>query len=263
MMDDIFDNGTPKYQSPTDIYDAVQVMASGEEIGIISEMFADVSWENQDYYYTDNGGKLAERWDKATDDGDKMWLMDVAAWQMDGGDANDWMYQILCNDDLAKRIKFKKIFVDTVLSGMAGKFEDVSNAFADELCELDYYDFQQNSAALKSAMESAGYRVIKNTYGDLCNAIYDKLKGLRLEDERQLIADSRAMLTAYDDFMFGLKSNQYLYNQQETMYQRRVAELQSKYETTVKALLATAQAQGIVLKLPDAPLLIEAAEVSP
>lgn len=256
MIDgDIFDNGTPKYQSPTDIYDAIQAMASGEEIGILSEMFSDVSWENQDYYYTDNGNKLVERWEKTTDCGDKMWLMDVAAWQMDGGDANDWMYQILCNDDLAKRIRFKKIFVDTVLSGMTSKFEEVSGAFADELQELDYYDFQQNSAALKSAMESAGYRIIKNTYGDLCSAVYDKLKGLRLEDERQLISESRAMLTAYDDFMFGLKSNQYLYSQQETMYQRRVAELQAKYETAVKTLLATAQQQGVVLNLPGVKLL--------
>ena len=36
-------------------------MASGEEIGILSELFADVSWDNQDYYYTDNGEKLVEQ----------------------------------------------------------------------------------------------------------------------------------------------------------------------------------------------------------
>ena len=48
MNGDIFDNGTPKYQSAISIYDAVRNMASGEEIGILSEMFADDSWDNQD-----------------------------------------------------------------------------------------------------------------------------------------------------------------------------------------------------------------------
>lgn len=57
---DPFDNGTPKYHSATDIYDAMQQMASGEEIGILSDMFSDVSWEGQDYYYTDNAAKLVE-----------------------------------------------------------------------------------------------------------------------------------------------------------------------------------------------------------
>ncbi|BAK99742.1 hypothetical protein OBV_25440 [Oscillibacter valericigenes Sjm18-20] len=263
MIDgDPFDSGTSKYHSPTDIYDALQEMASGEEIGILSEMFADVSWENQDYYYTDNGNKLIERWEKTTDYGDKMWLMDVAAWQLDDEDANDWMYQILCNDELAKRIGFKKLFIDNVLGGMSSQYKDAAEAFEDELGDLDRNDFYANSKALETALASIGWRIMVNPYGKLCSAVYAKLKGLRLEEERQLVSDSRAMLTAYDDFMFGLKSNQYLYNQQETMYQRRVAELQAKYETVVKALLASAQAQGIVLRLPDTPLQLDTLDVS-
>jgi hypothetical protein len=257
---DPFDSGTPKYYSVTDIYDAIQAMASGEEIGILSEMFADVSWDNQDYYYTDNGNKLVERWEAVTDCGDKMWLMDVAAWQLDDEDANDWMYQILCNDDLAKRIGFKKLFIDNVLGGMGGQYKDAAEAFECELGDLDRNDFYSNSEALKTALKSIGWHIVMNPYGKLCSAVYTKLKGLRLDDEKQLIAESRAMLTAYDDFMFGLKSNQYLYNQQETMYQHRVAELQTKYETAVKALLATAQAQGVVLRLPDVPLLLTSLE---
>jgi hypothetical protein len=232
-------------------------MASGEEIGILSEMFADVSWDNQDYYYTDNGNKLVEQWEKTTDCGDKMWLMDVAAWQMDDEDANDWMYQILCNDDLAKRIGFKKLFIDNVLGGMSNQYKDAAEAFEEELQDLDRFDFYANSKALETALNSIGWRIVMNPYGKFCSAVYDKLKGLRLDKERQLIVESRAMLTAYDDFMFGLKSNQYLYSQQETMYQRRVAELQTKYETAVKALLATAQAQGVVLHLPGVKLLEE------
>ncbi|MEG2383790.1 MAG: hypothetical protein RSB39_09405 [Oscillospiraceae bacterium] len=257
MNEDIFDNGTPKYQSATDIYEAIQAMADGEEIGIISEMFTDVSWENQDYYYADNGQKLLERWEKISDYGDKMWLMDVAEWQLTDNDANDWIYQILCNEELAKRIGFKKIFVDTVLCGLPRNYEVVTERFAEELGELDFFDFRVNSGALATALTSSGYSVYLNPYGDLCRTVYGKLKGLRLDAERQLIAESRAMLTAYDDFMFGLKSNQRLYNQQETMYRTKVAELQAKYENAVKYLLAAAQAQGVVLELPEVKLLEE------
>ena len=57
-----------------------------------------------------------------TDYGNKMWLMDVAVWQLSEEDANDWIYEILCNDDLAKRISFKKLFVDNVLSGMSSHY---------------------------------------------------------------------------------------------------------------------------------------------
>lgn len=247
-MTDIYDNGKPKYQSPQDIYDALQIMQSGEEIGIISEMFTDVSWENQDYYYTDNGDKLVTRFNDMTDYCDKMWLMDIATWQMEDEDANEWIYEILCNKDLAKRIGFKKMFVDIVLAGIGSKFEAVAERFCEELTELNYFGFYDNQIALRKAMESADISAYKNPYGELCNAVYEKLKGLRLDDEKQLIAESRAMLTAYDDFMFGLKSNQYLYNRQETMYQQKVAQLNSAYENKVKALLLYAQSKGLALE---------------
>ena len=222
MLDgDPFDTGTPKYHSATDIYDALQTMATGEEIGILADMFSDVSWEGQDYYYTDNGSKLVERWEAMTDYGDKMWIMDVAVWQLSDEDANDWMYQILYNDDLAKRIGFKKLFIDNVLGGMSNQYKDATEAFEDELQELDRFDFYSNSKALESALTSIGWRVVMNPYGKLCSAVYNKLKGLRLDDEKQLVAESRAMLTGYDDFMFGLRANQALYQEQEKTYHTR------------------------------------------
>lgn len=85
--------------------------------------------------------------------------------------------------------------------------------------------------------------------------VFGKKKGKQLEKERQLIAESRALLTAYDDFMFGLKSNQYLYNKQEHMYSQRVAQLQASYENAVKYVLMTAQAQGVALDLPEAKFI--------
>jgi len=255
---DPFDSGTPKYSSATDIYDALREMSTGEEIGILSEMFSDVSWEGQDYYYTDNGGKLVERWESVTDYGDKMWLMDVAAWQLTDEDANDWIYQILCNDDLAKRLGFKKLFIDTVLAGMSNQYKAASEAFTEELQELDRFDYYGNMKALGAVLESIGWSVISNPYSKFCSAVYTKLKGLRLDEERQLIVESRAMLIGYDDFMFGLRSNQALYAEQEKMYQSKVALLEEKYEAAKRLLLSVAQEQGVVLQLPVAPLQLAA-----
>lgn len=253
---DIYDNGTPKYQSATDIYDALREMESGAEIGILSEMFADVSWENQDYYYADNGNKLRERWDAVTEYGNKMWLMEIAAWQLLDEDANEWVFEALINDDLAKRIGFRRTFIDTVLCGVQSKFKDTAEAFEEGLRELNRFGFHENSEALYSAMnKKVAFVVVMKRYSDLCSAIYKKLKGLRLDIEKQLIVESRALLTAYDDFMFGLKSNQYLYNQQETMYRIKAAQLQAKYDDAVRQLLAAAQMQGVALKLPEVQLL--------
>lgn len=255
---DPFDNGTPKYHSATDIYDALCQMESGEEIGILSDMFSDVSWEGQDYYYTDNAAKLVERWEKITDYGDKMWLMDVAVWQLSNEDANEWMYQILCNDDLAKRIGFKKLFTENVLGGTTSQYKAASEAFQEELQEFDRNDFFDNSRALANVFPDVAWDVVRYRYGSLCSAVYNKLKGLRLDAEKQLIVESRAMLTGYDDFMFGLRANQALYQEQERAYQSKVARLQADYDAAKRLLLSMAQKQGLTLQLPDAPLQIAA-----
>lgn len=259
---DPYDNGTPKYTLATDIYDALREMSTGEEIGILGEMFADVSWDGQDYYYTDNAGKLVEKWEQITDYGNKMWLMDIAVWQLSDEDANDWIYTILCNDDLAKRIGFKKLFVDTVLAGATNQYKAAAEAYEEELHELDRYDVYWNSIALEKAavLQGEPWDVIRYRYHKLCTAVYDKLKGLRLDAEKQLVVESRAMLTGYDDFMFGLKANQALYTEQEKMYQSRVALLQGKYEAAMQQLLVIAQAQGVVLKLPESPILLADSE---
>lgn len=262
MLGDIYDTGTPKYSSAIDIYDALQAMATGEEIGILAEMFGDVSWDGQDYYYVDNAAKLVERWEQTTNYGDKMWLMDVAAWQLSDEDANEWILQVLYNDDLAKRIGFRKVFVETVLAGVASEYKEVSEAFAEMLGDANRNDFHGNSCALADVMPSISAIVVRHRYSNLCSAVYNKLKGLRLETERQLIAESRAMLTGYDDFMFGLRANQALYEEQERMYQSKVALLQTQYEAARRQLLALALDQGVVLQLPDAPLMLNAREIN-
>lgn len=250
-MNDIYENGSPKYSSACDIYEAIQIMASGEEIGILSEMFADVSWENQDYYYTDNAAKLEERWNELTDYGKNPWLMEIAVWQLSDDDANDWIYQILCNGDLAKRIGFKKLFTNIVLRGSRDLYDAVTDNFAEELLSLDYFDYYNNAAALRSAMEEAGIAVLNNSYSELYGEVYKKLHGLRLDEERRLIIESRALLTSYDDFMFGLRANQHLYKQQENDFSRRCARLKANYEYALRVLLSVAAAQGVTLELPE------------
>lgn len=250
-MTDPFETGTPKYSTAQDIYDALREMASGEEIGILSDMFSDVSWEGQDYYYTDNGSKLVEQWEETTDYGDKMWLMDVAVWQLSDEDANDWIYQILCNNDLAKRIGFKKLFVDNVLSGMSNQYKNAAEAFEEELHELNRNDFYANSCALATVFPSVAWDVVRYRYNQLTSAVYQKLKGLKLEAERQLIVESRAMLTGYDDFMFGLRSNQHLYTQLEKQYNDKVLQLKASYQKQVEQLKMIAEEQGITLTLGD------------
>jgi len=66
-----------------------------------------------------------------------------------------------------------------------------------------------------------------------------------------VIAESRAFLISYDDFILGLKINQDLYQMQERLYAQKVAALKSAYEEKVRQLLASAESQGLVLELPE------------
>ncbi len=132
----------------------------------------------------------------------------------------------------------------------------MSEAYEEELHELDRDGYYNNCRALESVLPGTPWDVIRYRYSQLCAAVYNKLKGLRLDAEKQLIVESRAMLTGYDDFMFGLKANQALYQEQERLYQGKLAQLQNNYNAAVQQLLAMAQEQGVVLRLPDAPLLL-------
>ena len=264
-MDDIFDTGKPKYQMPEDIYDAVCTMASGEEIGILSDMFGDVSWEGQEYYYTDAGQKLQERIEKITDGGYDFLKLQLAAAQMDGIDSNDWIGRAQLDEELSKRIGFKNLFIDCVLGGYTGMYSAVQERFYDAVSHLDRYDYMDMRTALAQALHDSGLPNwnVEIKYRDLCRAVYGKIERMKLTEERALIAECRAMLTAYDDFMFGLRSNQQLHEYQEQAYRNKVAQLEAEYREKVEKLLMIAQAQGVTLELPDAEIkLLEGVETS-
>lgn len=92
-MNDIYDTGTPKYKSPNSIYDGLCALVGGEEIHLLAEMFPDVSWERQGFYYQDNGDRLKDKFEELTDYGNKMWVMEIAGWQLD---RDEVLYDTLC-----------------------------------------------------------------------------------------------------------------------------------------------------------------------
>jgi hypothetical protein len=266
-MNDPYESGTPKYSTATAIYDALCVLEAGEEMGILSEMFADVSWENQDYYYQDLGSKLKERFEELSDYGSKMWILDLAITQM-GLNANDFsieihdtIYEALIDMDLAKRIGFKKLFIDTVLYGEKSLYDDLSKAFEEELQELNRFDFWGMTSALYNADQKTRKRYFKPPsmeYNRLCDSVKNKVINLQLQKETQKIVECRALLTSYDDFIYGLRMNQELFNQQERLYGIRLAELQESYQKQVERLMLMAEMQGVNLSLgDDAKMLVE------
>lgn len=244
---DPYDTGTPKYATAQSIYDGLCELVQTEEMGILGEMFVDVSYENQDYYYTDHGSRLKEQFEEMTDWCSNLWVLDLAVWQIDRREIHDLVWEALHNSDMAKRTGFKKLFVDHMLYGDRQQYDVVSEAFVNELSELDRFDYYGMVQAFQRAMQACGKEVFRSPYPAFCDHFCEKVKNLRLQRETQLIVECRALLTSYDDFIFGLRSNQYLYTQLERQYNNKVLRLQASYEEIVKQLIATAERQGVVL----------------
>jgi len=254
---DPYDTSTPKYQTADAIKEALDRLVQAEEIEIISEIAPDVSYEQQDYYYQDKGYELQQRYEKLTDNGEKAWVMELAVWQIDNAEntalyeVHDFVPMALNNPDLEKRIGFKKIFVDIMLRGYTKQYEEVKEAYYDELHELNRNDFHSNAEAFYRVMQETNapllhFAIARDLYGDFCRALHKKLKGLQLFAETQLIAECRALLSAYDDFILGLKMNQELHNYQEQMYGKKVAELRAAYDRKSATLLAVAERHGLL-----------------
>ena len=134
-MYDPYDNGIPKYSTAQDIYDALCELVQTEEMNILSEIGADVSWESQTYYYTEKGNVLKEKFEELSAYGDKMWLMDLAIMQIDQTEIHDLVYESLINSDLAKRIGFKKLFIERMLNDRVYLYDAVVELYEAELQE--------------------------------------------------------------------------------------------------------------------------------
>lgn len=251
MNVDPYDNGTPKYSTASSIYDALCTLETGEEIGILSEMFGDVSWEGQDYYYIDKGSSLKEKFEELTDYGNDTWKIDIAIAQIDGIDSNDMIYEALNNEDFARRIGFKKMFIDIMLRGCSSYYEPVIEAFSSEVYDLNRLDFYGMNRAVIVAFKEANFVTTIIPYGELASKVYKKVSGLQLVEEVKIVYECRALLTSYDDFLFGLRANQQMYNTLEQQFNAKMLRLQEEYDSKVRHLTQMAQEQGVVLMLSE------------
>lgn len=225
MYNDPFDPGVAKYITATSIYDGLLSLTRSEEICFIGQMFPNVSYDNQDYYYYEKGYALYERFEEMCGYGEKMWVMEMAAFQVDQ-DArmnhtviHDYVYDAIINADLARRLGFKKIFVEHMTHGISNKqYNDIIEAYACELQELNCFDYCDMIRAYLRAIEACGWEFYGNpydSYNGFSYALNDKMMSLRLPKEKQLIIECRAILNSYDDFILGLRMNQSLYESLE------------------------------------------------
>ncbi|MDR1516452.1 MAG: hypothetical protein LBS45_12235 [Synergistaceae bacterium] len=271
MNTDIFETGTPKYSTAQSIYDALEELCQTQEQGVLEEMGFDVSFEGQTFYYTEKGDILKDRFDTLSNCGDKMWLLDLACAKLDSQDIDspfeihDTILECLTNTDLAKRLDFKKFFIDRILSGRDWLYsEELIEELYNELHELDWVDNLSMCRAFYNALERRGALAQRGVYvyPQLASGVLQKVRGLRLEAETQLIAECRALLSSYDDFILGLRSNQALFDYQKQRFGEKLAMLQEAYDQRVRLLLAVAEEYGIAGRVAElvgatAPLMIE------
>jgi len=221
-------------------------------------MFADVSYENQDYYYTDKGGQLQEKFEKLSAYGENMWLMELADSKLKASehdyprldDLHDIVFEALNNDDLTKKIGFKPLFVKYMLFGETKLYKQFAEEFEEELRELDKFGYYENSQAWQRVTNRNNFHPSRNGYYDFSNRLHGKILDLPLADEMACIAECRAFVNSYDDFILGLQMNQQLYNSLEKQYQAKVTQLKESYDEKVRLLLTVAQSQGVNLELP-------------
>lgn len=247
-MNDPFETGVPKYATANSIYDALCELTQTEEMGILSEMFADVSYDGQEYYYTDKGCTLKEKFEELSDYGNKMWLMDLAVWQIDQAEIHDLVYEALINSDLAKRLGFKKLFIDKMLGGDKSGYEEIVGEYLAELEEMNRFDNWEMIKAFKRVMQAREKAMYTTPYPNFAYALSEKVRNLNLQKEVRLIAECRALLTSYDDFMLGLRMNQALYTRLEGQYKAKALQLKASYEEIVRQLLLAAKNQGIIFE---------------
>jgi hypothetical protein len=246
-MNDPYDSGIPKYSTTSAIYDALCELVQTEEMNILSEMFANVSYDNQSYYYTDKGNVLKEKFEELSDCGNKMWLMDLAVWQIDQTEIHDLVYECLVDSDLAKRLGFKKLFVEDMLGGVKSGYDQIIEEYIEELNDLNRFDNWEMIQAFNRVMQARGKSLHVTPYPTFCHSLQKRIMGLKIQEETQLIVECRALLNSYDDFMLGLRMNQALYERLEKQYDAKVLQLQTSYEEKIRQLHLMAKMQGIIL----------------
>jgi len=260
-MNDPYDNGIPKYSSAEEIYDGLCELVETEEMNILTEIGVDVSYDQQGYYYTDRGFQLKEKFEELSEYGNKMWFMNLAIMRIDQTEIHDVVYSAMVHDDLARRIGFKKLFIEHMLRGDKTDYDEIVDDYLCEVQELNRFDNWNMWTAFKTVMDRRSLTVLRNLYDEFARKLYDKVQGLKLSDEIELIVAARSHLTAYDDFILGLKANQALYEMQERQYSTKVALLQEIYQAKIEQLYIAADKAGILPVFKEL-LLLDSSENS-
>jgi len=277
-MYDIYDSGIPKYSTAQEIYDALCELVQTEEMNILYDLgVTDVSYDGQQYYYTDEGSKLESKFEEIIGwSQENMWKLDMAIFQinheMDGyydyyvtdrrniSDIHDIVYEAICNSDLARRLTLKSLFVEHLLFGYDRKYAAIIEALQDELGEKSRFGEYENFASIGKVLDEHGVysEDIRQRYHNFTSQLFNRAMGLGLEKEKRLIIECRALLTAYDDFILGLRMNQALAEQIGfTDYRNRKLELEAAYEAAFSRLCEYATEIGIDAKavLGEKPIL--------
>ncbi len=113
-----------------------------------------------------------------------MWLMDLAAFQSDDTmEIHDLIYDALFNSDMAKKLGFKKLFIDKMLSGDKSIYDDVSEEFKAELSELSGFEYYEMVKAFRKVAESHKLTLnngLYEAYNSFTYALIEKVRGLKI-----------------------------------------------------------------------------------
>ena len=103
-----------------------------------------------------------------------------------------------------------------MLFGDTKLYKKYLEEFEEELRELSRFGYRENFQAWQRVINNN--KLIPNEYDIFSNRLHGKILDLPLEAEMVCIAECRSFLYSYDDFIFGLRINQELFNRQENMY---------------------------------------------
>jgi len=248
MGGDIFDSRIPKYYTAEAIYEGLEQLTNTEEMQILTDIMGecwDVTNEQQQFYYTDLGNRLKERFEWHNNQfGGDMWIINLAVRFIDASDKyesyyseftiHETIYEALSyiNGELAKMLGIAKE-IQGLLCSQKKQVEKIADDWFEKAKELRVFSFTEMTRTLIETLREndVAFTNAYNIYNSICNKALERLRKQKgLESVIQVVIESRALLNSYDDFILGMRANQALYEKQESAYKKRVNMLESQYQ---------------------------------
>ena len=265
MMNDPYGLPSP-YRSEQEMCEALNEGEPFAEVwDKLSEMGIDTSDLERKFIYVDKFARLWELWRPYWVGEHDMWLLDLALWQMSFEEGNygeydsvydraDFFFKVLSDEQWQKKIGFKKMFFEILLSGnytevinkIKKNYKNIINEIADKCRDLDRF-IDTDIATIFHDHLVIPYDVSRRNFWGFFNNTMYKLQRLELHPEKILIAETKAVLTSFDDFVMGLEANQALSSYMEIKNIR--LEYQKQFEKHLAYIYASAEAQGVELQL--------------